>query len=354
MGCLITFGPPPPNNNQAEYRPKTCQPIRVPTVHALHLTMLPVFVAYLVTLFVFSVVLSRTVADVFSCSLLCAASFMANDHSASYVILALFLCVATFGFVHLSLSHLFVIGLRQLSVTRPYGFQTLCSVRRVSTGVAVIWLISILYAAAFAPLTTVVIDPAKTRDICSYDSCEKPLLIVAIVVIAVSALVVVTCYVGVLYKLKRIAYREKMHNEPEVTRKKMYRFFYFGAHLALYVLVSTLVLIGACIILHNVWLYNTIRNTMREECDVVGYIDTLIRLETLSAGAILVWLVRIVFDVVIVVMADYHRLLPWIASNDPQPLRDNQVPSPLQWQKNCFNCPVFKLDINLHPWDFKN
>ncbi|KAK5975706.1 hypothetical protein GCK32_020206, partial [Trichostrongylus colubriformis] len=61
----------------------------------------------------YSVVLSRTVADVFSCSLLCAASFMANQYSASYTILALFLCVSTFGFVHLSLSHLLVIALRQ-------------------------------------------------------------------------------------------------------------------------------------------------------------------------------------------------------------------------------------------------
>ncbi|KAK5983859.1 hypothetical protein GCK32_020864, partial [Trichostrongylus colubriformis] len=110
----------------------------------------------------YSVVLSRTVADVFSCSLLCAASFMANQYSASYTILALFLCVSTFGFVHLSLSHLLVIALRQVSVTRPYGFSSLCTVRRVSTGVALIWLMSILYAAAFAPLTTVVIDRGKS------------------------------------------------------------------------------------------------------------------------------------------------------------------------------------------------
>ncbi|RCN27743.1 hypothetical protein ANCCAN_26522 [Ancylostoma caninum] len=89
---------------------------------------------------------------------------MANENSASYAILALFLCAATFGFIHLSLSHLLVIVLRQLSVTRPYGFQTLCTIRRVSTGVALIWLVSILYAAAFAPLTTVVLDPSKSKD----------------------------------------------------------------------------------------------------------------------------------------------------------------------------------------------
>ncbi|KAK6028377.1 hypothetical protein OSTOST_05577, partial [Ostertagia ostertagi] len=296
----------------------------------------------------YSVVLSRTVADVFSCSLLCAASFMANEYSASYTILALFLCVATFGFINLSLSHLFVIALRQVSVARPYGFASLCTIRRVSTGVALIWLISILYAAAFAPLTTVIIDPAKSKDICTYGNCEKPLLIVAIGVIAVSAIIVLTCYVMVLFNMKAIAYREKMHNEPEVTKKKMYRFFYFGGHLGLYVIVSTLVLTGAAIILHNVYLYNKIRNSMRKDCDIVGYIDTLIRLETLAGGVVLLWLVRIVFDVVIVLLADYRRLLPWIAGNDPQPLRDNQ------WQKNCFNCPVFKLDSTLHPWDFKN
>ncbi|VDO30557.1 unnamed protein product [Haemonchus placei] len=302
----------------------------------------------------YSVVLSRTVADVFSCALLCAASFMANKYSASYTILALFLCVATFGFIHLTLSHMFVISLRQISVARPYGFPSICTFRRVSTGVALIWLVSILYAAAFAPLTAVIIDPEKSKDICTYGNCEKPLLIVAIGVIAASVITVLICYVVVLFNMRAIAYREKMHNEPEVTKKKMYRFFYFGGHLGLYVIVSTLVITGAAIILHNVYLYHKIRSSMRKDCDIVGYIDTLIRLETLAGGVVLLWLVRVVFDVVIVLLADYRRLLPWLASNDPQPLRDNQVTSPLQWQKNCFNCPVFKLDGNLHPWDFKN
>ncbi|KAK5969710.1 hypothetical protein GCK32_017632 [Trichostrongylus colubriformis] len=219
---------------------------------------------------------------------------------------------------------------------------------------------SILYAAAFAPLTTVVIDRGKSDSVCTYGNCEKPLLIVAIGVIAVSLIIVLTSYIIVLLNMKSIAYREKMRNEPEVTRKKMYRFFYFGGHLALYVIVSTLVLAGAAVIFHNVYLYNKIRKSMREDCDIIGqrgedllfqqrgeykkqreekkgerkllmpklrqrYIDTLIRLETLAGGVVLLWLVRIVFDVVIVLLTDYSRLLPWIAGNDLQPLRDNQV-----------------------------
>ncbi|CAJ0600601.1 unnamed protein product [Cylicocyclus nassatus] len=307
----------------------------------------------------YSVVLSRTVADVFSCSLFCAASFMANENSASYAILALFLCAATFGFIHLSLSHLLTIVLRQLSVTRPYGFQTLCTIRRVSTAVALIWLVAILYAAAFSPLTTVVLDPSKNKDVCTYANCERPLLIVAICVIAAGLLIVPGCYCAVLFKLKSIAYSEKMHNEPEITKKKMFKFFYFGGHLSLYALISTLILIGACIILHNVWLYNTIRSSIQQNCDVVGYIDTLVRLETLAGGAVLLWLVRIFFDVVISILADYQRLFPWLAAINLEPLRENQVQvisraSPLQWQKNYFDCPIFNIDGKLHPWDFKN
>lgn len=61
-----------------------------------------------------------------------------------------------------------------------------------------------------------------------------------------------------------------MHNEPEVTKKKLYKFFYFGAHLGLYALISALILVGAAIIFHNVWLYNTIRSSIQEDCDVVG------------------------------------------------------------------------------------
>uniref|UniRef100_A0A1I7WEZ7 G_PROTEIN_RECEP_F1_2 domain-containing protein n=1 Tax=Heterorhabditis bacteriophora TaxID=37862 RepID=A0A1I7WEZ7_HETBA len=271
----------------------------------------------------YSIVLSRTVADLFTSAFVGAAFLLANLHSASYAILALFLYVATFGFVLISFSHLFVIILRQMSVTRPYGFQSTCTMRRICTAVAVTWIMSILYAVSFAPLTTVVLDPSRSKDVCSYGSCQKPMLVIVISFIIAFLIIVFCSYCAVTYKMKKIAHSERMHNEPEVTKKKMLKFLVFGGHIALYILISILILIGAGIILHNVWLYNQIRNLMKEKCDVVEYINTLIRLETIAGGAIILWLVRIVFDVFIVFITEYRRLIPCLTTDNLEPLRNS-------------------------------
>ncbi|CAD6196141.1 unnamed protein product [Caenorhabditis auriculariae] len=305
----------------------------------------------------YSFVISRTAADIFSSALIASATLLANKWSASYAVMALFLYVATFGLVQSTLSHLAIIVLRHISVTRPYGFQSMCSIRRLSMAIAFTWCISILYAAAFAPLATAIIDPSKTDNVCSYSNCQRPLIITAICIIAISMSTVVVCYGFVVAKLRQISYSERMHNEPNVTRRKLFKFLGYGGHVALYLFITALVLSGAIIIAHNLFIYNNVRAMVQRNCDVLDYIDTIIRLETLAGGAVLLWTVRIIFDVVIVFATEYPQLVPWLVVDNLEPLRNNQimpVRHGLTWQKGCVNCPVFSIENRLHRYDMKN
>ncbi|CAI4223853.1 unnamed protein product [Auanema sp. JU1783] len=302
------------------------------------------------------VIISRVVADLFTSALIAFCSFFTNKTSASHTIIALFLFISTFSFLQLSLSHVFVIILRQISVTRPYGFKSICSIRRVSFLVALGWLISVLYAAAYAPLTTVILDSNKD-DVCSYSGCQRPLLVVCISLICFLIPMLLLLYSAVCWKMRKIAFSEKMHNEPEITKKKLYKFLGYGSHIFLHLLISVLIVVGAGLILRNSSLYSNIRKHIQEDCDVLEYINTVIRLEMIAGGAVLLWLTRIIFDVVIFFLLEYQSIIPCLASANLEPLRENQIVSrsqTLKWQKGCINCPVFNIDNHFHPWDFKN
>ncbi|CAJ0568652.1 unnamed protein product, partial [Mesorhabditis spiculigera] len=271
---------------------------------------------------------------------------MANRNSASFAVLALFLYVATFGFVQLSLSHILVIVLRQISLLRPYGFESAFSLRRLVACLVVLWLLAIFYAAAFAPLTTVILDPRKAAGVCSYFSCQRPLIIIAIVLLAFLMMTVLLFYVTVAYKLYAASIQERLHNEPNVTKKKLRHFIIFGGHIVLYTLICSLLLAGAIIIQNNIWLFHKVVNS--QNCLLVEYLNTMIRLETIAGGAVLLWMVRIAADVALLWVTEYRRLLPWISRNEPKMLPSSQHSrsDSLRWHRTpaTFNCPVYTLE----------
>ncbi|CAJ0936254.1 unnamed protein product, partial [Mesorhabditis belari] len=307
----------------------------------------------------YSVVVSRSVGDLFSAVLVAAVSLMANKNSASFAVLALFLYVTTFGFLQLSLSHILVIVLRQISLFRPYGFESAFSLRKLVACLVVLWLLSIFYAAAFAPLTTVILDPRKAEGVCSYFSCQRPLIIIAIALVAFLMATVLLFYAAVAYKLYNTSVQEKLHNEPNITKKKLKHFMGFGAHIVLYVLICSLLLAGAIIIQNNIWLFHKVQ--VAETCSLIEYLNTMIRLETIAGGAVLLWMVRIVADVAVLWVSEYRRLLPWISRNEPRILPNNQQivtrSDSLRWRRQfpaTFNCPVYTLERPQNKWDYKN
>ncbi|CAI5448163.1 unnamed protein product [Caenorhabditis angaria] len=306
----------------------------------------------------YSIIISRTSADIFSSVLIAAASLFANTFSASYMVLTLFLYICTFGVIHLTTSHCAVIVLRHISVTRPYGFQSICSIRRLSMTVIFSWILSIMYLAAYAPMINVIVNPSKESTVCGYHSCQRPLIITAISIVFISMFTVLSSFGIVCLKMTQVSHTEKMHNEPQATKKKLYKFLKFGAHLALYTLIVTLLVIGAFVILKNAEDYHQVNRMISINCDVYDYINIKLHLETVAGGAVLLWCVRIIFDVLITFLGEI-RLLPWIKLDNLESLDNKKKPvlhvrHGLGWQKGSLNCPVFNIDNRLHPLDFKN
>ncbi|CAB3409843.1 unnamed protein product [Caenorhabditis bovis] len=304
----------------------------------------------------YSIIVSRTVADIFSSVLIAAAALFANSVSASHMILTLFVFVCTFGIVHLTGSHCAVIVLRHISVTRPYGFQSICSMRKMFVVVFITWTLAIVYAVSFAPFISIILNPEKENQVCRHRSCQRPLMITAIFIISLSMFTVISTYFTVVIKMANIAHSEKMHNEPEITRKRMYKFFRFGGHLALFALIVSLILAGAIYTMINASEYHQIHRMLSLDCDVLDYVTLKLRMETVAAGAVILWCVRIIFDVVIVFFSEI-RLVPWLKLDSGHYMESSQIVSVrhgLGWQKGCVNCPVFNVENRLHPLDFKN
>lgn len=61
----------------------------------------------------------------------------------------------------------------------------------------------------------------------------------------------------------------RMHNEPELTKKKASRLLLYGSHLLLHILISILLLVGDGLMLQNANLYNQIQTMVNMNCDVV-------------------------------------------------------------------------------------
>ncbi|PAV91389.1 hypothetical protein WR25_04454 [Diploscapter pachys] len=261
----------------------------------------------------YSVVLSRIAADLFSSVLICTTSLLASLNSSSYALLVLFLYLITFAFVHTTLSHLLILVLRQLSVSRPFRFSAMFTIKKIVFSICFI-----------CPLAAVLIN--RSPSICPYSSCQRPLLIFSIFVISLLLAILLGSFVAVYIKLRRFAYQERMHNEPELTKKKASRLLLYGSHLLLHILISILLLVGDGFILQNANLYNQIQTMVSMNCDVVEFIDVATRLQTMAGAAIFLFLLRIIFDCAILLVCEYSSIFPWANQGiELETLRDNQI-----------------------------
>ncbi|PAV86846.1 hypothetical protein WR25_24236 [Diploscapter pachys] len=267
----------------------------------------------------YSVVLSRIAADLFSSVLICTTSLLASLNSSSYALLVLFLYLITFAFVHTTLSHLLILVLRQ---TRSPNLDLKTPGK--SPKIVFSRLISFLYAICYTPLVAVLIN--RSLSICPYSSCQKPLLIFSIVAISLLLAVLFGSFIAVYIKLRRFAYQERMHNEPELTKKKASRLLLYGSHLLLHILISILLLVGDGFILQNANLYNQIQTMVSMNCDVVEFIDTVTRLQTMAGAAIFLFLLRIIFDCAILLVCEYSSIFPWAnRGTQLEIFRNNQI-----------------------------
>uniref|UniRef100_A0AC35U4P0 Uncharacterized protein n=1 Tax=Rhabditophanes sp. KR3021 TaxID=114890 RepID=A0AC35U4P0_9BILA len=152
---------------------------------------------------------------------------------------------------------------------------------------------------------------------------------------------------------------EESRNETPFTKPKLFKFLAHGGRVALYLLITLLILCGAIVILvTHIDIHNLSKQS--NECNVRELVHTGNRLRSVCGGIVLLWLVKMIFDPVIHLAIDYQDLMPWLTPvNNLQRLRAESIYSLTQAQgeerkKRATNSGIKHMEIPFGNWDMKN
>uniref|UniRef100_A0A1I7Y883 G_PROTEIN_RECEP_F1_2 domain-containing protein n=1 Tax=Steinernema glaseri TaxID=37863 RepID=A0A1I7Y883_9BILA len=177
--------------------------------------------------------------------------------------------------------------------------------------------------------------------------------------IAVFLAIVLVFYFTVLWNLRR--HNRIQRNGAAGCRRRTIKYLCFGGHVGLYAVVSSLLFVGTIFIFINVVRYAKVTAVIEDECNINEFIDIRNRIHVIASGAILLWLVRMIFDPVILLATDFRSLVPFVLSSDLQPLNDaesvcNTVTrsESLKWRRNLVHCDLNSKENTISAWDMKN
>uniref|UniRef100_A0AC35FKM0 G-protein coupled receptors family 1 profile domain-containing protein n=1 Tax=Panagrolaimus sp. PS1159 TaxID=55785 RepID=A0AC35FKM0_9BILA len=306
----------------------------------------------------YTVILSRHFGDVLTSLVIIIFSIVANIENVYFAMAILCLFVSTFGVVQCSLSHILIITIRQLSHDRIALYNEIMQPRRVFASTIFLWLGSLFYSATFAPLFAAVFDPVNASNVCQFESCQSPLVIIAIVLIAFLLLFCLIFYLTVFRRLFSSIKEERSRNELPISKYRLKKFITYGGHIALYALIVSLKFIGLIFIYRAMSDINNLLYPIHQ-CKIPKYLSTVNRLQILSGGIILLWIVRMVFDPIILCATEYRRIMPWINnSSDIHQLEEVQLTfsssqpcESLKWRRHC---PIMEMERTISAWDMKN
>uniref|UniRef100_A0A7E4W871 G_PROTEIN_RECEP_F1_2 domain-containing protein n=1 Tax=Panagrellus redivivus TaxID=6233 RepID=A0A7E4W871_PANRE len=303
-------------------------------------------------------VLSRMIIDVVTAAVIIILGLVAEIKSVYLAVTILCLFVCTFGVLQCGLSHILVIVIRQLSHERIALYNEFLIPRRIVYCMSFIWVGSILYAALYAPLFPALFNPLKADDVCGFDACQSPLLIILITMICFMFVSNILFYLNVLYRLVVGIKEEKSRNEMPLSKYKLKKFIAYGGHIALFSVTALPITIGMGFV------YSTLEEISElvhpeEQCRVLQYMAAINRLQTICGGVILLWLVRMVFDPIIIFATEYRRIVPWANHTENVHQLDevhstfssSQPCESLKWRRHC---PIMEMERTISAWDMKN
>ncbi|KAE9553902.1 hypothetical protein FO519_002891 [Halicephalobus sp. NKZ332] len=303
-------------------------------------------------------VVSRTVGDLVVSVMIICISIVANIENAYFAISVISLVISTFGFVQCSLSHILFIVIRQLSHERISIYNEFVKPNTVLACSAFIWMGSFFYSGMFAPMFVALADPLYADQVCKFGSCQSPLTLISIIMIGFLFLACIFFYISVLRKLYMSIKEERSRNELPMSKYKMRKFLGYGGHVALYGLVGILIFVGTVFIYRALDEVEDVLNP-RKQCRIVEYMSSINRLQTISGGIVLLWLVRMVFDPVILLANDYRKIVPWASEvGEARQLDEvhstfssSQVSESLKWRRHC---PITEMEKTISAWDLKD
>ncbi|KAK0398391.1 hypothetical protein QR680_002571 [Steinernema hermaphroditum] len=309
----------------------------------------------------YSIACSRLVSDLLMACIIIGTGISANLHSNTNAIIVIYFVIVTFSYVSISISHLLSIIIRQVSLEPAGVYNELVQRHSLTGAVAITWTVAIGYNAAYIPIFRAILSDGDVSDVCSYRMCQRPLFLLSCIMIAVLFIIVLVFYFTVLWNLLRHNRLQKASNDSSGCRRRLIKYLSFGGHIGLYAIIATLLFIGTIFIFINVARYARVIAAIQTDCNINEFIDIRNRIHVIASGAILLWLVRMIFDPVILLATEFRALVPFLLSTDLQPLDDTESvcntvtrSESLKWRRNLIHCSLSSKENAITAWDMKN
>jgi membrane-bound metal-dependent hydrolase YbcI (DUF457 family) len=94
-------------------------------------------------------------------------------------------------------------ALLYIAITQPFWYNTSVTHRKCVYVIAIIWLLSIAVASLMGIYGATLFYPESSSVSCDFQTCQRPLAIVIVVIIAVCYLTVIGFYVIILTRIRR-------------------------------------------------------------------------------------------------------------------------------------------------------
>uniref|UniRef100_A0A0N5A3V2 G_PROTEIN_RECEP_F1_2 domain-containing protein n=1 Tax=Parastrongyloides trichosuri TaxID=131310 RepID=A0A0N5A3V2_PARTI len=282
-----------------------------------------------------------------------------NFTKTTFSIYAMAFFIITFSLTHASLYNVIHCFLVKDTQQRSLTFRRSCTPSKISMITFLQWGFAIIYSLAFIPLMIMFYSKETLFKLCSFNSCQLPLLYISIIVISIFTISVILSYVYTILKLRSAVKNEESHNETPLSKGLFFKFLAHGGRVILYILTALLILSGTVVILvTHIYIHNLSKNP--SDCRVYEFLVAGNRLNSVCGGIVLLWLVKMIFDPVILLAIDYQDLLPWLnQSGHMQRLRAESIFSlahaqGLDRKKRVIHCTITNMEKPFNAWNMKN
>uniref|UniRef100_A0A0K0E630 G-protein coupled receptors family 1 profile domain-containing protein n=1 Tax=Strongyloides stercoralis TaxID=6248 RepID=A0A0K0E630_STRER len=307
----------------------------------------------------YGLILNNYCCDIITSIIIIGVGTFSNFTKTTFTIYAMAFLIITFSVTHSSIYNVIHCFLVKDSQKQFLTFRKSCSPAKISMLTFLQWGFAMVYSLAFIPLMIMFYSKETMFKLCSFNSCQLPLLYISIVVIGVFIISVIILYASTALSLRQSIKNEESRNETPLSKGLLFKFLAHGGRVALYIIITILILSGCIVILvTHIRIHDLSKKP--NDCSVNEFLKLGNTLHTVCGGIVMLWLVKMIFDPVILLTIDYHDLLPWLnQSGQVQRLRAESIYSLAQAQgldrkKRVIHCAITSMEKPFKVWDMKN
>uniref|UniRef100_A0A0K0EVP0 G_PROTEIN_RECEP_F1_2 domain-containing protein n=1 Tax=Strongyloides venezuelensis TaxID=75913 RepID=A0A0K0EVP0_STRVS len=307
----------------------------------------------------YGLILNNYCCDILTSIIVIGVGTFSNFTRTTFAIYAMAFFIITFSITHASLYNIIHCFLVKDIQQRSLTFRRSCSPAKISMLTFLQWGTSLIYSLAFIPLMIMFYSKETLFRLCSFNSCQLPLLYISIVIMSIFIISIIFLYTYTFFSIRNAVKNEESRNETPLSKGLLFKFLAHGGRVVLYILTTILILSGAIVILiTHINVHDLSKNLA--DCPVYEFLKEGNTLHTVCGGIVLVWLVKMIFDPVILLAIDYQDLLPWLNnSGQIQRLRAESIYSLAQAQgldrkKRVIHCAITNMEKPFNVWNMKN